>query len=103
MRLCGGVALVIGAIFLYGGKSQTPQELCESLCGTCCGGNRSVEPAEDGAMLVQGVEEADDIDGRATLGQSLSGDEAAEPSPAQPPKTTKPPSPLGLQRCSAPH
>jgi len=75
---CGGVGLVIGAIFLYGGKAQTPQELCESLCGTCCG-SRAVEPAEDGAMLV-GAEEADDAEGRAPLGQSLSGDESV-PSP----------------------
>ena len=103
LTFCGGVALVIGAIFLYGGKSQTPQELCESLCGTCCG-SRSVEPAENSAMLV-GAEEADDAEGRAPLGQSLSGDESVDMSPkatAVPSKTTNSPSPLGLRRCDAP-
>lgn len=30
-----GVALVIAAVFIYGSSAQTPQELCESLGGTC--------------------------------------------------------------------
>jgi len=36
-----GCALVIAAIFLYGSSAQTPQELCESICGTAPAGVRT--------------------------------------------------------------
>jgi len=39
LTFCGGVLLVIAAIFLYGSPHRTPQELCEALCGK--GGDRA--------------------------------------------------------------
>ena len=36
-----GVVLVIGASFMYGSSSRTPQELCQNLCG--CGGEVEAE------------------------------------------------------------
>ena len=35
LTFCIGVGLVIAAVFMYGSSSQTPQELCEQLGGTC--------------------------------------------------------------------
>ena len=33
LTFCGGVLLVIAAIFLYGSGLNSPQEVCEALCG----------------------------------------------------------------------
>ena len=49
LTFCGGVMLVIVAIFLYGAKQQTPQELCEALCGC---GRGDVDAEADRSRLV---------------------------------------------------
>ena len=54
-----GCALVIAAIFTYGGTAQTPAELCESLCGA--------SDVSGGAHGAPSSTQADDEEGSAGL------------------------------------
>ena len=78
LTFCFGVLLVIVAIFMYGSPMQSPQELCEALCGV------TRRDGEDGARLVGVEDEAaakESPRGRGSGTPSAPTITAAEPAP----------------------